>query len=69
MSDIVKWLRSPKPWHKYTPSQIADEIERLRARIEEAEWILRAIKVWGEDFDGQWGLLDDVDAFLAGDKP
>lgn len=30
MTDMIDWLRSPKPWHKYTPAEVADEIERLR---------------------------------------
>ena len=46
-----------------------EEIERLRARLAEAERLLREVQVACEDFDGAWVTLDKIDAFLADREP
>jgi hypothetical protein len=46
------------------------EIERLRGQLAEAKRLLKELAVWGQDFDGSWRVLDEIDAFLAAeDKP
>jgi len=34
MTDMIGWLRGPKPWHKYTPAEVADAMEAKAAEIE-----------------------------------
>lgn len=66
MTDIVERLRAfPHPERE----EAADEIARLRARLAEAEALLRETQMHLLYHGLARGLRELVDAFFVGDKP
>ena len=76
MADLVKRLRDiPALTISSDPDveavvdrdiiEAADEIERTRARLAEAEELLRDVLIGADPMDGAWGTLDAIEVFLA----